>query len=142
MDIDQPRSDRPAEPRSDGGASPAGDQRSSRERLREVTGALAVELSGESLPSGPVSPEALRELAASLATELLDHLVQTEAPADDVQGFAMLPHSCTGATFHCGGLGYSCAGGAGHSCTQSFLCDGMLGFSCTVAYSSSSATGA
>jgi hypothetical protein len=98
---------------------------------REVLGALAAQIPPESLPSGSISPEAVRELAADLATELIQQLSQpTAAPAaggEDVQGFIRPSYECTGIIFACG-KSYAC-NDTKHSCSLLFGCTGFFGCS-------------
>jgi hypothetical protein len=135
MAMDQPPSERPAEPQSGGGTDPVAQERSSRSELRQMTGALAAELPPASLPSAPVSVEEVRELAADLAAELLHQIVQSGSASgsDEVQGLALRrSFNCTGATFSCNGY-YDCPGLGKHSCTGSFSCGTT--FRCTLVFS-------
>jgi hypothetical protein len=134
MGPNQPPSDQPDEPQRGEGAGLSSGSPLSREQMREMARARAAELPGDALPAAPISPEAVRELAADLATELLLQMAQQseESPEDEVQGFAFSTRfQCTGASFACTGTGYTCATSSTHSC-KDFACNH---FACTSAFS-------
>jgi hypothetical protein len=142
MQMDEPPINRPSEPQAGGATGPAGDPFPSREGLREFTGALAADLPSSSLPSGPVSADEVRGLAADLAAELLHQMMQTanKVEGDEVSGYAFSTNfDCKGTTFGCSGY-YQCPGLGSHSCAGTFTCGTT--FRCTLVFAGLSGGGA
>jgi hypothetical protein len=106
--------------------------------LRRLAVDAAAQLPEDAVPKPPISPEAVRELAADLATQILHRLTQAsgEAPAAETEGFAAfgagLPRFKCPGTFLCGGT-YSCAGDSTHACGGRFNCPGT--FACEGTFS-------
>jgi hypothetical protein len=92
----------------------------SRDELRRRIRAEVARLPLQSLPTGPVSPDAVRELAADLATAVLGKMSE---PSEDTEGFASrgLGYECTGASYSCT-LTYSCEIFRPHKCANHFAC--------------------
>ena len=134
MATDQPSpADQPSrrERRPPQSSAPEDPPRDPQEQLRQVTRHLAAAMPAESLPTAPIAPDSVRQIAADLAAELLHQIAepQSEAMREDAV-WRSLSYNCTGHQFICR-LAYGCAGGTAHSCTNKFDC-GI--FSCTIAF--------